>query len=195
MSNTVIQPITGRIVSGNPFGCSTVTNRYEITIAVDRNSAEMSSFSSKVRDIVREHWPKEDHQKLELLGHKLKWNLKEYKGWADDGISHVDYCFNRLLINISEEQSPLIVMPDGKGGWKPIEHSGMIKTGDYVIVELGLIPNSGKVNPDLHLKPNFIALVKTGEKVDLEQDTAKKRREMLLEEIHIKLKKSSDLVK
>lgn len=193
MSKTITQLITGRIVSGNPFGRSTITNRYQITIAVDRDGIGMDSFFRKVGHIIKQHWPNENSP--EVLNEDFDWNLIEYKDCREDGKPYVDYCLGRLLIYIDEEQAPLVVMPDGAEGWEPIRHSGIINTGDYVKVELELSPNPGKFKPCVNLKPKFIALFEVGKKVDLEQDTARIRYKILLEEVSKTLGKSLNLVR
>jgi len=199
MSVTATQLVTGRIVSGNPFGLSKIISSstqslsfYQITIAVNKDTIEMRSFFKKARTVVKQQWPNKSFPSV--LSSDFKWNLKEYDGNMKDGKPYVDYCLGCYLIKIFEKRSPLIIMPDGTGGWKPIKSAGEMKTGDYIKVELELIPDSDKASPGLYIKPNYIALFEIGAKVDFERDTAAMRRKMLIARASRALSESPDLV-
>lgn len=200
MLNVATHIVSGRIVSGNPFGSSTIIDDsgkkeilYQITIAVKKDSEEMKTFYRKVEGIIKQQWP--DREFPLILGHDFDWEFKDYDEYIGSDEPYVDYCLGCCLIGLRrKKQSPLTIMPDGQGGWQYIKHSGVIKTGDYVKVELELIPNGDNVNPGLHFEPNFVALIEGGAKVDLEQDTDEKHREISLEKVSKALGRSPDLV-
>lgn len=199
MSDTVNQIISGRIVSGNPFGLSTIVSSYGkverfyyMTVAIKKDSMGMKSLFDKVINLKSRKWPEKGL--LSISERDFDWGFKEYDGYVGNDEPYVEYCLGCCLLGIREEQVPLMIMPDGQGGWKSIRHPGEIKVGDHVKVELELSISDDDGLWCLHFKPNFVALFETGEKVDFESDTAESYRKILLAKASRILGKSPDLL-
>lgn len=176
--------ISGRLVSGIPFepidchsldidnnGNSYYLNsygkkiHYNMIIAVDKKAREMESLFDEINVTMEKQRIFTDYDDRE-------GEAKEYP---------VKYCVGCYMIHISEPPPLVLISPnDPEKEWIPIDKcSSKIKTGDYIKVELELIPRR-KGLPTLHFKPNFFALIRSGEEVDFKQDAAKKHKEMLV---------------